>query len=212
MDAIICMAGSATRLNLGENKVFINLNNMPIFTYSLSILKEFCDNIILSVRPEDVDKVKKYLSENVSIVFGGAERFISVYNAMQKIRSEKVLIHDGARPFISTETLTKIINESANYDLILPYINIKGTVYQKEPIALLDRTNIIIAQTPQMVTKKHFIYSYNKALEEHFKPTDDVSLILKYNSELKVLKILDDEHNFKITTKYDLEIARKLYD
>lgn len=210
MDAIICMAGSASRLNIGLNKVFYELNGQMVFLYSLNILKKYCDNIILTIREEDIDYVKPYLNEKINYVIGGSERYHSVYNAMLKVKSSKVLIHDGARPFISENTIKEILNNSSNYDLILPYIKVKGTIYQNEPWKLLDRNNIIIAQTPQLVEKDYFIKSYNNAIKDGFKPTDDISLILKYFPNLALLKILDSENNIKITTIEDLNLARRL--
>ena len=210
MDAIICMAGSASRLNIGLNKVFYELNGQMVFLYSLNILKKYCDNIILTIREEDIDYVKPYLNEKINHVIGGSERYHSVYNAMLKVKSSKVLIHDGARPFISENTIKEILNNSSNYDLILPYIKVKGTIYQNEPWKLLDRNNIIIAQTPQLVEKDYFIKSYNNAIKDGFKPTDDISLILKYFPNLALLKILDSENNIKITTIEDLNLARRL--
>ena len=210
MDAIICMAGSASRLNIGLNKVFYELNGQMVFLYSLNILKKYCDNIILTVREEEIDYIKPYLNANISYVIGGSERYHSVYNAMLRVKSEKVLIHDGARPFISENTIKEILNNSLNYNLILPYIKVKGTIYQNEPLKLLDRNNIIIAQTPQLVEKAYFIKSYNKAIKDSFKPTDDISLILKYFPNLTILKILDSENNIKITTIEDLNLARRL--
>ena len=112
MDAIICMAGSASRLNIGLNKVFYELNGQMVFLYSLNILKKYCDNIILTIREEDIDYVKPYLNERINYVIGGSERYHSVYNAMLKVKSSKVLIHDGARPFISENTIKEIREET----------------------------------------------------------------------------------------------------
>lgn len=210
MDAIICMAGASRRLGAQENKVYLKLNNKMIFVYSLELLKKYACNIVLSIREEDLVYVKKYLDDRVSYVIGGSERYHSVYKAMLKVKSEKVLIHDGARPFLSVDTLKEILNAANTYDLILPYQSIKGTIYQNMPFVLLDRSNTIMATTPQLVNKDLFIASYNKAVADNFMPTDDISLILHYYPDLKVKKILDSEKNFKITTPFDLELARRL--
>ena len=210
MDAIICMAGSARRLNLGQNKVYLKLNDQMIFTYSLNKLAKYCQQIILSIREEDLDLVRPYLNDQVSYVFGGSERYHSVYNAISKCEANTILIHDGARPFISDKTIQAIIAASQSADLVLPYLPLKGTIYQNEPLKLLNRANTISAQTPQLVKKDYFIKSYLEAIKDNFIPTDDISLILKYFPDLKVAKVLDEEMNFKITTQFDLDLARRL--
>ena len=77
-------------------------------------------------------------------------------------------------------------------------------------LQLLNRANTISAQTPQLVKKDYFIKSYLEAIKDNFIPTDDISLILKYFPDLKVAKVLDEEMNFKITTQFDLDLARRL--
>lgn len=208
MDAIICMAGSGTRLNLDYNKAFLKLNEIPLFLYSVITLAKYVDTIYLSVRKEDIDLITPYLNQQIKCVIGGKDREESVYNAMKEIPQDNlVLVHDAARPFLSDRTLRQIVSFSKTYDLVLPYLKAKYTTYQKEPLEVLDRSNLIIAQTPQLVKASDFILSYEKALLDNFKATDDVSLVLKYTQK-PVALVLDEETNIKITTPYDLEIAK----
>lgn len=208
MKAIICMAGSGKRLNIGDNKAFLLLNNKYLFLYSLEILLNYVSHIYLVIREEDLPRVKPYLSDKVSYVLGGKEREDSVYNAMVMVdKEDKVLIHDAARPFINKEVLEQIIKYSKDYDLVLPYLPLKYTIYNINPISILNRNDYILAQTPQVVLASDFIWCYQKALKDNFKATDDISLVLKYlNKEVKLIE--DDEKNIKITTNVDLEIAK----
>lgn len=211
MQAIICMAGNSTRLNIGDNKAFVLLDNKPIFMHSVNKILNYVDVIYLSVREIDLPRVKPYLNKKIKVVLGGNSRSESVYNAMKLIpKDEKVLIHDAARPFLCEKILKSIVSESPKYDAILPYLPLKYTLYQAEPFTYLNRENYIVAQTPQMVKVNDFIKSYELALKEGFVATDDVSLVLRYNPEIKVLKLLDTDRNFKITTKHDLDIAKSM--
>ena len=133
------------------------------------------------IREEDLPRVKPYLSDKVSYVLGGKEREDSVYNAMVMVdKEDKVLIHDAARPFINKEVLEQIIKYSKDYDLVLPYLPLKYTIYNVNPISILNRNDYILAQTPQVVLASDFIWCYQKALKDNFKATDDISLVLKY--------------------------------
>lgn len=211
MQAIICMAGNSTRLNIGDNKAFVLLGNMPMFMHSVNKLLNYVDVIYLSIREVDLPRIEPYLNDKIKFVLGGESRSESVYNAMKLIPlEEKVLIHDAARPFLCEETLKRIVAESPKYDAILPYLPLKYTLYQAEPLTCLNRENYIIAQTPQMVKVGDFIKSYELALKDNFAATDDVSLVLRYNPNIKTLKLLDDDSNFKITTKHDLAIAKSI--
>ncbi len=213
MEAIILMAGNSSRLNSSINKVYLELNNKMVFLYSLEKLLKYVDKVHLVIREQDLDYIKPYLSDKVDYVIGGSHREESVYNAIKNIdKNNKVLIHDGARPLISTKTIENIIKLSQDYDLILPYLNMKYTIYNKNNFNLVNRDDLILAQTPQLVRVDHFIDSYNKAVFDKFIATDDISLILKYYPNSKIYKLLDEETNIKITTKEDINLASYLLE
>ena len=105
-DAIVLAGGKGTRLDLGYNKVFYKMDNGK--TVLENALKPFlrdkeCQNVIIAVSSED----KKMIKVHPKMVFveNGEERFFSVYNALLRVKAPYVMIHDGARPYITSDDI-----------------------------------------------------------------------------------------------------------
>lgn len=201
MDAVIVMAGKGTRLNAGINKVFLPLENRPLFTYSLAKLKKICEHIVLVINPLEEELVRPYLDEQVSVAYGSDMRYKSVYEGIKKTNSDYVLIHDGARPFFKELSI-----ETYDFDCLMYVGSVKDTIYN-QALELVDRSTLVAAKTPQIVNKKLYLEALELARKDNFVPTDEISLLLRYHKDLKVKQIMDEE-NFKVTTKLDYELAK----
>ena len=107
--AILLMAGSGTRTHLTYNKTLYEINNVPLFMYSLNKLtKVGFDEYIIVVSNSDYEYVCNYLAStphHVKIVLGGLTRSESVKNAIKEVTTDVALIHDAARPLISIEDI-----------------------------------------------------------------------------------------------------------
>ena len=120
VDCVILAAGKATRMNMNLNKHFLIINDKPIIWYTISkfLKHDYVSRIILVVSDDDKflfesEILKKYFQgENISLVLGGKERQDSLFNALRFIESEYVLVHDGARPFVSFECITQGIEKA----------------------------------------------------------------------------------------------------
>ena len=115
--AIVLAAGKGSRMNSDVAKQYMLIDGKPLVYYSLKAFQEsFVDEIVLVVAPGEIDYVReeivrKYDFDKVSdIVEGGRERYHSVNNGLQAIRrSEYVMIHDGARPFVNDEIINAVM-------------------------------------------------------------------------------------------------------
>jgi len=160
----------------------------------------------------------KFLREishsNFSKVIGGKTRQISTLNALKYIKKNKfkcsnVLIHDSARPNISTNLIKKIINSSSK-KTIIPKIPIHDALKENisDDIVLnLPRENFFSTQTPQSFKFKEILNLHikNKSLYKD----DDLSLM----QPLKNVKFIDGEKsNFKITYKNDLVMLENYFN
>lgn len=209
MDAIIVMAGSGRRLNAGINKVFLDLAGEPIFAHSLRKLAPFVDRIVLVVKEEEAKLVEPYLNEQVVLAYGGSERYLSVINGLAKTKSDYVLIHDGARPFLDAKKLADLIDKAPSYEAAMLYKKEVNTAYYLAAGQLqgLNREQIILASTPQIVKKDLYLAALAKAKTDGLRPTDDFSLLLNYKPDLAYY-LVEDQDNFKITTALDYELAK----
>jgi len=214
MDCIYLAAGIGKRFNQEIPKQFYKLNGKPILIYALEVLEkvEWIEKIYVT-HNSDYRKLYEQAFEdyNISKVIlteGGDTRQESVYKALKKVATSKVLIHEAARPFI----FSNFLNIFTNFDnevAVVPTIPIPFTVSQGNEYmpGILDRNSLHNIQLPQMFDAKILLESHEKAIEEKFDATEDSLLLFKYGYKVKFIEGI--ENNLKITTPLDLLIAEQ---
>lgn len=207
ISVILLMAGSGSRMKINENKVFLPLKDKMVYEYSLELFLKYQFHVVCVIRKEDLPYLKKYEGQ-VTFVFGGTTRQESVYNGLQAAKSDQILIHDAARPFITSKLLEKCISALKENHACLVVSPCKDTVYERPNLRTLNRDQLLFAQTPQGGNRTELLLCHQKAIQEHFTATDDISLILKYGHSLVEL-IEGTDQNFKITTQLDYIIAKE---
>ena len=208
VSVILMMAGSSSRMNANENKLFLELGDKKVFQHSLDKFLEFGLEVICVTKEENIKYLGDYL-DKVKVVIGGNTRQESVYNGLCACNNDYVLIHDAARPFISKniiEDCLNAINQDKNFLVAAPS---KDSIYLKTPLQTLNRDNVCLAQTPQGGLKTDFLTAHLKAVEEGISATDDISLVLKYIDK-EVMLITGEDINFKLTTSLDYILAKEL--
>lgn len=231
--AIVLSAGSGKRMNSDTKKQYLLIKEKPIIYYSLNTFQQssFIDEIILVTSPEDMtfveeEIVKKYNFTKVSnIVVGGKERYNSVYNGLMQCRdSEYVLIHDGARPFITEEILKRTM------DVLLEHGSAVVGMPVKDTIKIVDENNFVkdtpnrksvwLVQTPQCFRTEIATNAYERLILEEesgelakrgIQVTDDAMVVETFyntaSNKYKVKLVEGSYENIKITTPEDLDIA-----
>jgi 2-C-methyl-D-erythritol 4-phosphate cytidylyltransferase/2-C-methyl-D-erythritol 2,4-cyclodiphosphate synthase len=203
--AIILAAGKGHRYSKSIPKQYTLFNNELIINYSIKIFSKInsIKKIILVVNKLDFSKYKKkiFRDKKVFIISGGKERKESVFLALKRIKNytfEKVIIHDAARPFASSNLVNKIIKLSRTHDAVIPVIKPRDTIIYKNNI--IDRDKLYSIQTPQSFTYKKIFNLHKKYREKKF--TDESSFF--YYEGLKVKKIFGEYGNIKITHEKDI--------
>lgn len=215
---IILLAGQSTRYNKGINKNLDSLDDKLVITHSIKkfLNNQYINELILVVRPEDIDEVLKDVHSNtertkpIKIVPGGSTRQESVYNALQIVNSDIVIIHDGARPLVRDKYIKSCIESMDEYYASTIAVKAKDTIKigndKNEVIETTDRANTWIVQTPQCFDTEILKFVHEKYRNEV--ATDDCSLVEREGVTVKLIE--GDYTNIKITTKEDMEIAKKL--
>jgi len=212
--AIITAAGSGRRF--GEAKQFKKLHGKPLYQYSLDtfIKSRLFDEIILVIPNSKQEKVQKEIkrkySSQVSLVIGGPDRQDSVKNAIQNSNPniDLVVIHDAARPFITTTLIEKCISACETSDGAIIAMQPHDTIkFSKDNIVekTIDRSNIWMAQTPQAFNKRKILEAYSSSDFDDLIVTDESSLMEKLG--YKIMIVPGTGKNFKITTFDDWERA-----
>lgn len=215
--AIIVGAGSGRRMGY-KNKPFLDLSGKPILSYTLDSFQksEKVDEIILVVNDQSKELaenlIKDYNISKVSnIIFGGKERQDSIQNALNQIsKSDIVLVHDAARPFVTIDLVNNIIKTTQEHKAAIPCIKVKDTIKQGEDFVqhTLNRSELNAVQTPQGFDFELLKEAYTNAKEKDFLGTDDASLVEFLGRDVKIVEGID--HNIKITVPFDMIIAEQI--
>ncbi len=218
--AIVLAAGKGSRMKTKTAKQFLNICGKPLIYYALKTFQESSvDEIVLVTGEEDISYCKTYIIEEnhfikvKKIVAGGENRFDSVYNGIKAAdeKSDIIMIHDGARPFVSCEIIEKCIEETKKYKACTVAVPVKDTikVVDKDMMGINtpDRSRLYQIQTPQTFERKLIEDAYAKMYESGDKDiTDDTMIVERYAG--KTVKVLEGSYkNIKVTTKEDLLIA-----
>ncbi len=218
--AIIPAAGMGVRMNAKVPKQFLALEGKPLLAITLEKLNAcpLINGIIIVVPASDIDFCKteivmKYkISKVIRITPGGARRQDSVRLGLKAIETEcdAVIIHDGVRPFVSPEIITKSIKAIEHERAVIVAIPAKDTIKKVNAegyvVDTFDRKLIWQVQTPQVFRFKEIYDVHKKATDEGWDDvTDDAMLMEKMGIPVKVVQGSDE--NIKITTPYDLEYA-----
>lgn len=218
---VIVAAGTGSRMNMGINKQFIKLEGKEIIAYTI---EKFYNNsniedIVVVVKEDESEFFKKeildkYNFKNVKIAYGGKERQDSVYNGL-KLLDEKcdvVLIHDGARPFVSDKIIDKSIDEAKEHKAIVVGVPVKDTIKvidnDKNIVDTPNRSVLWAVQTPQTFDYNILIDAYKDAFKNKFYGTDDAMLVERIGYKVKMLE--GSYNNIKITTQEDLNIGSQI--
>jgi 2-C-methyl-D-erythritol 4-phosphate cytidylyltransferase len=145
-------------------------------------------------------------------VFGGKERYHSVRNAINALEDQPavVAIHDAARPNISCELINLLFQQASKNHSAIPFTIPVDTIRVKEgsETNLIDRSQVMLIQTPQCFLLSDLKDAYQQDYQESF--TDDASVMERYLSE--PLHFVEGEKlNFKITHPSDWEIMQKIF-
>ena len=220
ISAIVLAGGRGKRMNYHKSKQFIEIKGKPVLVYTLEkfIYNKSIDEVILVLPEDEVDYCKKEVLQRYSlkvdrIVIGGKERQDSVFNALEAMeKANIVLIHDGARPFISEKIIEEGIKYANIYGAAAPGVTPKDTIKVKNEdnisVDTPDRNTLVAVQTPQCFKYDEIYQCHRKIKEENAIVTDDTSVVERYGH--KVYLYEGDYTNIKITTPEDLILAERL--
>ena len=177
------------------------------------------DEIVVVVKEEEAEFFKneiidKYNFENIKIAYGGKERQNSVYNGLKMLddKCDIVLVHDGARPFISESLIDNCIEETKNHNAVVVGVPVKDTIKvineHNDIVETPERSKLWAVQTPQTFNYDILVKSYEDAFKNEFYGTDDAMLVERIGYKVKMIE--GSYNNIKITTQEDLNIGKQI--
>lgn len=214
--ALLPCAGQGKRMGGGVGKPYIDIWGRPLLAYTLDRLQEhpLIGEIVLITRAEEIpfcreNVVDRYGFTKVKgIVAGGKERQDSVLSGLRALdpETEWVVIHDGVRPLLSAEILTRALETAFQRGNAVVGVPAKDTIKVINPDFTVketpDRQYLWQIQTPQIFRKSVLLEAYQVAAGEGWQVTDDASLVEKLKYPVHLVK--GDYTNIKVTTPEDL--------
>ena len=205
--AILLMAGMSSRFGNHIDKVLYEINEKPLFIYSLDVLYKhpLISQIIIACKKELMELVtnmieQNYFDKSIKIVEGGKTRSESVRNALKLVNNDTVLIHDAARPLITSTDITNLVDASNEFECGTLYHKVFDTIKDTTSLVkTVNRDNLKAVSTPQFFNKS----IYQKILNNNNDNiTDEITLLEK---EVEIGFVLESRPNKKVTTVDDLE-------
>ena len=208
---IITAGGTSSRY--GKNKLLDLINDKTVIEHTLSMflnIKEI-NEIIIPTNSDFIVDLKKIIDNpNVKIIAGGNSRQESVYNALQHVTNEYVIIHDGARPLIKEPTILQVMDMVQTHNAVSVMTKTTDTIKEVDEdgriIKTIDRSKLYNTQTPQAFRTELILSAHKQLKNKQF--TDDASMLEEL--DVPVFVVIGSYTNIKITTKSDLDFA-KLY-
>lgn len=207
---IFLAGGTGSRIGARVPKQYLPLEGKPLALHSFDILRRVPEitEIIIVCEPEH----QSYFTYPVLFATPGPRRQDSVYSGLMKSSQEIIFIHDSARPFVEAKyipPLLEAVRTSGAAALAIPATNtIKECTSNHHVEKTLDRTRLWEMQTPQGIRREILIKAFDYVQKNNLEVTDDLSMVEAIGLPTKIVP--SSPRNFKITTPFDFEVAKKL--
>lgn len=233
--AILLAGGSGKRMGADRPKQFLEIAGKPLIWHSLNALEqsEVVDDCILVAAAGDISYMQEAIlepggfSKVKAVAEGGRERFESVWKGLQKLKElsgcggtfpEVVLIHDGARPFLTEDMLERCFLGALENSACVAAMPSKDTITIADEegfeVETPNRKYVWNVQTPQTFLADVLYDAFSKMADDLERPdglkalswiTDDASVVEYYN-HARIRLVPGDYRNIKVTTQEDLQI------
>ncbi len=209
---IITAGGTSSRYG-NTNKLLEKIDSKTVIEYSVTNFLEF-DEIKEIIIPSNISVIneiqKLFDNPKIKIIEGGKTRQESVYKALEYVKEEYVIIHDGARPLIKKDVISKVISKTKQYNAVSVMTKTTDTIKEVDEqgkiIRTIDRSKLYNTQTPQAFKTSIIKNAHEKLREKSY--TDDSSMLEEFGENVYIVEC--EATNIKITSKSDLDFA-KLY-
>ena len=226
--AVIFAGGSGVRMGSGMPKQFLTINGQPIIIYTLELFDDHpeIDEIYIACKEEYIGKLKKYIDRYQiqkvrRIVPGGKTGLDSIYNILTAVREDNdpdsvVLIHDGVRPFINSDIISRNIRSVIENGSAVTCTPMYETPIRSESSEMIEevitRSVMYTAQAPQSFRLGSIIEAYDAVRKtgEQDALVDSCSIYKKTGHEVALVK--GNRGNIKVTTPEDLYLFRGLLE
>ncbi len=222
--AIIVAAGRGLRAGQSDGpKQYQNLGSVSVLTRTMGVFANHpqVNSIVVVIHPDDqklYDSAKLVSDKLLPRVLGGATRQQSVaagLEALVELCPSQVLIHDAARPFVSPQTISRVIDKLDRYQAVLPAMPAVDTMKRRDVEGLVTdtvaRQHLVAAQTPQGFDYDAILHIHRAAAADDRHDFSDDTGMAEW-AGLDVVVVDGNAGNTKLTTAEDMIIAREMFE
>lgn len=208
-NAIIPAGGTSSRFG-NKNKLLEQINGKEVIKYTIDAFSESnIDEIIICANISIIEDLRRIFKNynKVVIIEGGATRQESVFNGLKVCECDYVLIHDAARPMISTDLINQtieMVKERRALTVATKTIDTIKEVEDGKIVKTIDRSKLYNTQTPQAFEYALIRNAHEKLIDQNY--TDDAGMLEDLGYDVYILN--GSYKNIKITTQNDIDIAR----
>ena len=220
--AIITAGGYGERMNPNSvPKQFLDFRGKPLIIYTLELFDKhpLIDNIVVACLEEWIpflnQKIREFdIDKKVHVVRGGKTNQDSIFNGLSAARllshdeDDIVLIHDGVRPLITSQTITdNIIKVKEAGSCITCSQAFETTLFlnSEREMVIPPRDDSYIARAPQSFFLKDIFAAHEMARRDGLHDfIDSCSMMHHYGYKLAI--IIGPTENIKITTSLDFHL------
>jgi 2-C-methyl-D-erythritol 4-phosphate cytidylyltransferase len=217
---VIVAAGRGVRLGGSQPKQYLPIAGVPMLLRAIRPFASHPDvrHVVVVLPPSDAAGPPPWLASHVGaglrLAPGGAERSDSVANGLAALDPACgiVLVHDGARPFVTRDVVDAVIAAARTGDGAVPALPVADTLKQSGADGHVARTvprdGLWRAQTPQAFPREMLAGAHARAKADGIVGTDDASLVERLGGRVRL--VAGDARNIKVTTADDLALAEVL--
>ncbi|MEG1749373.1 MAG: 2-C-methyl-D-erythritol 4-phosphate cytidylyltransferase [Tannerellaceae bacterium] len=214
---LIVAGGKGLRMGSDLPKQFIPIEGKPILMHTLEAFHRWdAEAKLILVLPTEHQDYWRMLCKELgcstphTLANGGETRFHSVQNGLQQIEQPGlVAVHDGVRPFVTSEVITACFEAAERQGAAVPAIPLTDSLryIEAEGSHPVDRSRYLAVQTPQVFCSDLLLRAYRQSYSPLF--TDDASVVEAIGQPVTLVP--GNPENIKITTPFDLKVAEILF-
>lgn len=216
---ILLSGGTGSRMQNNVPKQYMLLAGKPVIMHILEKVDRIdpIEEIVIVCTPqyqEDIALVAQQYGITKKMVFApaGPTRQASVMSGLSRVKTEDVIIHEAARPFVKTEDFEALINcpaRNATLGLDIPFTVLKG---HQSVEGILTRSELFNVQLPQKFETDILRQAHEKAVKDGLTFTEDASQVFHYFPGTVIHICPGKDYNIKLTTRIDMLVGEIIYD
>lgn len=221
--AIVLAAGEGRRIGGDVFKAYLPIAGRPLVLRTLDRMfaAKTVEKVILVVAGNEITRCNALLRADPALCArpcelqtGGATRQQSAIRGLEKIGAETdiVIIHDGARPFVSAALIDRLVEAAAEKGAVVAGLPVRDTIKVVGGDRLIqstpERSALWEIQTPQVFKRELIIAAHEAAEKNGVQATDDAMVVERFGKPVYVLE--GERTNFKITLPEDVWLAEMM--